>query len=105
MSFQYEGRTNTRNLVNVGIFFCRQDLSIFIFGRTKEYSEVSGMSLMCNLGVRSLYLDVIYGVRGSPALAKISGSAHEVNSFQNRLGKHNSRRHGAQKALPNIFPH
>ena len=50
-------------------FFCRQDVSIFIFGRTKEFSEVSGMSLMCNFGVRSRFLDVIYGVRppnGSP---------------------------------------
>ena len=40
-----------------------------IFGRTKEFSEVRGTSLMCNFGVRSRFLDVIYGVRppnGSP---------------------------------------
>ena len=50
-------------------FFCRQDVSITIFGRTKEFSEVRGTSLMCNFGVRSRFLDVIYGVRppnGSP---------------------------------------
>ena len=50
-------------------FFCRQDVSISIFGRTKEFSEVRGTSLMCNFGVRSRFLDVIYGVRppnGSP---------------------------------------
>ena len=50
-------------------FFYRQDVSISIFGRTKEFSEVRGTSLMCNLGVRSRLLDVIYGVRppnGSP---------------------------------------
>ena len=51
-------------------FFCRQDVSISIFGRTKEFSEVRGTPLMCNFGVRSRFLDVIYGVRppnGSPA--------------------------------------
>ena len=50
-------------------FFCRQDVSISIFGRTKEFSEVRGTSLMCNFGVRSRFLDVIYSVRppnGSP---------------------------------------
>ena len=50
-------------------FFCRQDVSISIFGRTKEFSEVRGTSLMCNFGVRSRFLDVIYGVHppnGSP---------------------------------------
>ena len=31
-------------------------------------------------------------------------SAKTVNSFKNRLDKHNSRRHGAQEALPNILP-
>ena len=60
----------SRNLVNVGgFFFCRQDVSITIFGRTKEFSEVRGTSVMCNFGVRSRFLDVIYGVRppnGSP---------------------------------------
>ena len=60
----------SRNLLNVGgFFFCRQDVSISIFGRTKEFSEVRGMSLMCNFGVRSRFSDVIYGVRppnGSP---------------------------------------
>ena len=59
-----------RNLINVGVFFfCRQDLSIFIFGRTKELSEVLSMSLMCNFGVRWRFLDVIYDVHppnGSP---------------------------------------
>ena len=44
-------------------FFCRQDVSITFFGRTKEFSEVRGTSLMCNFGVRSRFLDVIYGVR------------------------------------------
>ena len=61
----------SRNLVNVGGFFCRQDVSISIFDRTKEFSEVRGTSLMCNFGVRSRFLDVIYGVRppnGSPAV-------------------------------------
>ena len=51
-------------------FFCRLDVSISIFGRTKEFSEVRGTSLMCNFGVRSRFLDVIYDVRppnGSPA--------------------------------------
>ena len=41
-----------------------------IFGRTKEFSEVRGTSQMCNFGVRSRFLDVIYGVRppnGGPA--------------------------------------
>ena len=55
------------NLVNVGGFFCRQDVSI----STKEFSEVCGTSLMCNFGVHSRFLDVIYGVRppnGSPGL-------------------------------------
>ena len=50
-------------------FFCRQDVSISIFSRTKEFSEVRGTSLMCNFGVRSRFLDVIYGVcppNGSP---------------------------------------
>ena len=59
----------SRNLVNVGVFFCRQDVSISVFGRTKEFSEVRGTSLMCNFGVRSRFLDVIYGERlpnGSP---------------------------------------
>ena len=53
----------------MGGFFSRQDVSISIFGRTKEFSEVRGTSLMCNFGVRSRFLDVIYGVRppnGSP---------------------------------------
>ena len=52
-----------------GFFFCRQDFSISIFGRTKEFSEVRDTSLMCNFGIRSQFLDVIYGVRppnGSP---------------------------------------
>ena len=52
-------------------FFSRQDVSISIFGRTKEFSEVRGTSLMCNFGVRSRFLDVIYGVRppnGSPEI-------------------------------------
>ena len=61
----------SRNLVNVGgFFFCRQDVSITIFGRTKEFSEVRSTSLMCNFGVRSRFSDVIYVVRppnGSPA--------------------------------------
>ena len=50
-------------------FFCRQDVSVSIFGRTKEFSEVRRTSLMCNFGVRSRFLDVIYSVRppnGSP---------------------------------------
>ena len=54
-------------------FFCRQDVSISIFGRTKEFSEVRGTSLMCNFGVHSRFLDVIYGVRppnGSPVTKK-----------------------------------
>ena len=58
-------------LVNVGVFFCRQHISITIFGCTKEFSEVRGTSLMCNYGVRSRFLDVIYGLRtpnGSPAV-------------------------------------
>ena len=58
-------------LVNVGGFFSADRTSqISIFGRTKEFSEVRGTSLMCNFGVRSRSLDVIYGVRppnGSPA--------------------------------------
>ena len=52
-------------------FFCRQDVSISIFGRSKEFSEVRGTSLMCNFGVHSRFLDVIYGVRppnGSPGV-------------------------------------
>ena len=52
-------------------FFCRQDVSITIFGCTMDFSEVCGTSLMCNFGVRSRFLDVIYGVRppnGSPVL-------------------------------------
>ena len=52
-------------------FFCRLDVSITIFGRTKEFSEFRGTSLMCNFGLRSRFLDVIYGVRppnGSPDL-------------------------------------
>ena len=52
-------------------FFCRQDVSISIFGRTEEFSEVRGTSLMGNFGVRSRFLDVIYGVRppnGSPVI-------------------------------------
>ena len=52
-----------------GFFFCRQDVLISIFGRTKEFSEVHGTFSMCNFGVRSRFLDVIYGVRppnGSP---------------------------------------
>ena len=56
----------SHNLVNVG----GEDVSISIFGRTKEFSEVRGTSLMCNFGVRSRFLDVIYGVHppnGSPA--------------------------------------
>ena len=56
-------------------FFCRQDVSITIFGHTKEFSEVRGTSLMCNFGVRSRFLDVIYGVRppsGSPGPDKMS---------------------------------
>ena len=60
-----EAGHKSRNLVNVGVFFS----SITIFGRTKEFAEVRRMSLMCNFGVRSRYLDVIYGVRppnGSP---------------------------------------
>ena len=51
------------NLVNVGGFFCRQDVSISTFGRPKEFSEVRGTSLMCNFGVHSRFLDVMYGVR------------------------------------------
>ena len=52
-------------------FFCRQDVSITIFGRTREFSEVRGTSLMCNFGVRSRLWDVIYGVHppnGSPGI-------------------------------------
>ena len=57
-------------------FFCRQDVSITIFGRTKEFSEVRGTSLMCNFGVRSRFSDVIYGVRppnGSPGCTYLIG--------------------------------
>ena len=60
-------------------FFCQQDVSISIFGRTKEFSEVHGTSLMCNFGVRSRILDVIYGVRppnGSPAFKP--GQGHDA---------------------------
>ena len=53
----------SRNLAIMGVFFCRQDLSISIFGRTKEFSEVCGTSLMCNFGVGSRFRDVIYVVR------------------------------------------
>ena len=55
-------------------FFCRQDVSITIFGCTKEFSEVCGTSLMCNFGVRSWFWDVIYGVRpsnGSPVICSV----------------------------------
>ena len=31
-------------------------------------------------------------------------SVKSFNSFKNRLDKHNSRRRGAQEALPNILP-
>ena len=66
----------SRTVVNVGgFFFCRQDVSISIFGRTKEFSEVRGTSLMCNFGVRSRFLDVIYGVRppnGSPEASHLT---------------------------------
>ena len=57
------------NLVNLGGFFSGQDVSITFFGRTTEFSEVRGTSLMCIFGVRSRFMDVIYGVRppnGSP---------------------------------------
>ena len=60
-------------------FFCRQDVSISIFGRTKEFSEVRGTSLTCNFGVRSRFLDVIYGVRppnGSPGQVQYFAEKH-----------------------------
>ena len=64
----------SRNLVNVcGFFFCRQDVSISIFGHTKEFSENRSTSLMCNFGVRSRFWDIIYRVRphyGSPVVVK-----------------------------------
>ena len=44
------------------------------FGRTGKFSEVRGTSLMCNFGVCSRILDVIYAVRppnGSPVLNKM----------------------------------
>ena len=59
----------SRNLVNVGGFFLPTGRLDILFGRTKEFSEVRGTSLMCNFGVRSRFLDVIYDVRppnGSP---------------------------------------
>ena len=54
-----------------------------IFGRTKEFSEVRGTSLMCNFGVRSRFLDVIYGVRppnGSPAVLEQIPSIYTITS-------------------------
>ena len=33
------------------------DISLLIFGRKKEFSEVSDKSLMCNFGVRSRLRD------------------------------------------------
>ena len=66
----------SRNLVNVySGFFCRQDVWISIFGRTKKFSEVRSMSLMCNFGICSRFWDVIYGLRppnGSPDLLENS---------------------------------
>ena len=70
------------NLVNVGgFFFCRQDVSISTFGRPKEFSEVYGTSLMCNFGVHSRFLGVIYGVRppnGSPVIETVLLSTHNI---------------------------
>ena len=53
----------SRILVNVGGFFCRQDVSISIFGCTEKFSEVRSTSLMCNFDICSRFWDVIYGVR------------------------------------------
>ena len=67
-------------------FFCRQDVSISIFGRTKEFSEVRGTSLMCNFGVHSRFLDVIYGVRppnGSPEFMKIRTKIAKLQMHEN----------------------
>ena len=73
-------------------FFCRQDVSISIFGRTKEFSEVRGTSLMCNFGVHSRFLYVIYGVRppnGSPDKKKkfsyFSNKTYVVGTQKNHL--------------------
>ena len=61
----------SRNLVYVGGFFLQTGRLDTHYGRTKEFSEVRGTSLTCNFGVRSRFLDVIYGLRppnGSPVL-------------------------------------
>ena len=66
-------------------FFCRQDVSITFFGRTKEFSKVCGTSLMCDFGVRSQFLYVIYGVRlpnGSPAKVREKRMENEKNPGQ-----------------------
>ena len=109
-------------------FFCRQDVSISIFGRTKEFSEVRGTSLMCNFGVRSRFLDVIYGVRppnGSPASWRDQSSlllfhkihcgavsiekdkymtpAHSLKTTRSSHSAHYSRHQTYSDALKNFF--
>ena len=49
----------------------------------------------------------LFSIRVVNSWNKLPGeviSAKTVNSFKNRLSKHNSRRYGAQEALPNILP-
>ena len=70
-------------------FFCRQGVSITIFGRTKEFSEVRGTSLMCNFGVRSRFLDVIYGVRppnGSPVKSHETEQGNALDVIISQIG-------------------
>ena len=69
----------SHNLVNVGVVFCRQDVSISNFGRTKKFSEVRSTSLMCNFDICSRFWDVIYGVRPPNV------SPHLLEKFTGRI--------------------
>ena len=68
-----------------GFFFGRQDVSITFFGRTKEFSEVCVTSLMCNFGVRSRFLDVIYGV------CRLTEALDEGGNYQIGLGPYQTK--------------
>ena len=60
----------SRNLVNVGGFFSADRTSQYLSLAVLRNLQKSVVRLMCNFGVHSRFLDVIYGVRppnGSPA--------------------------------------
>ena len=86
--------------------------SIFFKSADSDLSSITGGNpqkwYKPKLKQRDFSKDHCFQYSCSVFLEQITGgsySAKTVNSFKNRLDKHNSGRHGAQKALPICSPY